>query len=259
MNAMNNTSDSEIVSDGDTLYILLCNASLYLLQVYESLIRYVAQKYGYQTNFLLYENGKEAVFCKDDWTHELDIIMIGWEHGRMKGIEIARAFREDHFQAQILFLGNQTENIIESYEVNPFYYFIENEVTHKKFELVMKKCFREIVRNKKNSLQFISNGKIQRIQLELIVYLKVDHRMISITCRDKKEILFYDSLKNIEEKIKDDTFMRTHRGYIVNLKYVDYLDKNELFLNTGESIPIARKYKQELVERMMDQEKNILI
>lgn len=53
--------------------------------------------------------------------------------------------------------------------------------------------------------------------------------------------------------------MRTHRGYIVNLKYVDYLDKNELFLNTGESIPIARKYKQELVERMMDQEKNILI
>lgn len=256
---MKDMSDSGISADEKTLYILLCNASFYLLQVYESLIRYVAHKYGYQTNFLVYENGKEAVFCKDDWMQEVDILVIGWEPGRMKGIEIARAFREDQCQAQILFLGNQTEDIIESYEVNPFYYFIENEVTHKKFELVMKKCFLEIVRNKKNSLQFISNGKIQRIQLELIVYLKVDHRMISITCRDKREILFYDSLKNIEEKIKDDTFMRTHRGYIVNLKYVDYLDKNELFLNTGESIPIARKYKQELVERMMDQEKNILI
>lgn len=243
----------------NTLYILLCNASVYLLQVYESLIRYITQKYGYQTNFLMYENGKEAVFCKEDWTQELDIIVIGWKYDSIKGIEIARAFREDYLQAQILFLGSQTEDIMESYEVNPFYYFIENEVTHKKFELVMQKCFQEIMRNKSRSLQFVSNGKVQCIPLEQILYLKAEHHRIRVKCREKTEIVFYNSLKNIEEKIRDHVFVRIHRGYIVNLNYVDYIDKNELFLLNGEVIPIARNYKPELVERMTDQEKNILI
>ena len=251
--------DSGFITEDETLYILLCNASFYLLQVYESLIRYIAHKYGYHTKLLLYENGKEAVFCKEDWTQNLDIVVIGWEFENTKGIEIAREFRKDDCQARIIFLGSWTEDIITSYEVNPFYYFIENEVTHKKIEAVMKKCFQTVMKSKKNSLKFTSNGKKQRIPLEQILYLSVEHHMVRVTCRDKKEIVFFDSLKNVEEKIKNDTFVRTHRGFIVNLAYVDYLDKDELLLKSGDSIPVTRNYKQEIVERIMEQEKNILI
>lgn len=234
-----------------TLCILLCNASLYLLKIYESLLRYTAHKYGYRTDFIIYENGKEAVFCKDDWYQELDILFIGWEGCQIKGIEIARIFRKDQCLAQIFFLGRHTSEIIESFEVNPFYFFIEGAVTHKKFRLIMNKCFQEIIERKKKSLRYTNYGKVKRVLFEVIVYLKVEHRQICILCRDKAIILFYESLKNVEEEIDDEMFMKVHRGYVVNLNYVDYLDKNDLYLTSGDVIPIARKYKQTLIERMM--------
>lgn len=243
-------SEADDVRDR-TLYILLCSASMYLLQVYESLLRYAAHKYGYGTDFIIYENGKEAVFCKDDWYQELDILFIGWESCQIRGIEIARVFRKDYHQSQIFFLGSHAQEVLASFEVNPYYYFIESEVTHKKFELIMRKCFQEIMESKKNSLRYTNNGKIQRVLFDLIVYLKVDHRLISIQCRDKTKILFYESLKSVEEKMNDEMFMKVHRGYIVNLNYVDCLDKNDLYLTSGDVIPVARKYKQMLVERMM--------
>lgn len=249
----------KITPDEKLLHILLCNGSWYQLQVYKSLIQYTAHKNGYLTSFLEYQNGREAFFSKDDWIVDLDIVFIGWEHKGIKGIDIARFFLKDIFKPQIIFFGIQAKNILASYEVNPLYFFSEDKLTFVNFEIIMKKCFQKVCKIKKESLPFIRDGKKQRVLLELVVYIRVDHRLITINCRDNQEILIYGSLKNIEENIHDETFMRVHRGFIVNLKYVDYVDKNELYLTTSESIPIARKYKQELIQRMLEQSNNIMI
>lgn len=256
---MNNKSDS-YSSNEELLNVLICNGSLYFLQVYESLLRYIAYKNKYLVSILLYENGKEAVFCKDDWINEPDILIIGWESNEIRGIEIARAFKKDHCYVKIFFISCEAKkDVIESFGVNPFYFFIDEEINHKKFEMVFQKCVRDIKERKNHSLKITNNGKVQHIPFEMIIYLKVDHRMINIKCCNMEKFVFYESLKNMEERIKEKNFMRIHRAYIVNLRYVNYICKNELFLTNHDSIPISREYKQQLIERLVKEEKIVTI
>lgn len=242
-----------------SINILICNENESLMKAYKNLIAYIAGRNGYDVNFALYESGKEALFCEEDRAKTLDMIFIGWEYRYLRGINIARAFRKNDCEAEIIFLGAELENILDSFQVNPFYYFIEKEVTHGKFEEVMMKCFQRILDKKDNSLCFTQNGKLNRINMNRIVYLKVEHRVTQIYCQNHQEYSFYESLKNVEQNIQNENFVRIHRGYIVNLNYVDCIDKGELYLVTGEKLPVARNYKQDLVERMMQQEKTILL
>lgn len=252
------TSDSSGEMDARSANVLLCNAPVCLLKAYQELIRYMAGKLGYGVRFLIYESGREAVFCMDDWIQNLDIAMIGWDLGQMEGMAIARQLRKDSLDMEIIFLGNEKEDILESFGVAPFYYFIEREVTHVKFETVMAECFRKVLAGKQDSLYFTCNGRVRRVRLELIVYVRVDHRRVCLACRDGREFLFYESLAKMEERLPEESFLRIHRGYLVNLKYVDTIDKNELYLSTGVCIPIARKYRQELIDRIMEQDHMIL-
>ena len=239
--------------------ILICNENENLIKTYKNLLAYIAGEKGYDVMFSLYESGKEALFCEEDRAKTLDLILIGWEYRYLRGINIARAFRKNECEAEIIFLGMEIENILDSFQVNPFYYFIEKEVTHGKFEEVIIKCFRLILDKKNNSLCFTQNGKMNRINMNRIVYMKVEHRVTQIYCQDNQEYSFYESLKNVEQSINNENFVRIHRGYIVNLNYVDCVDKGELYLVTGEKLPVARNYKQDLVEKMIQQEKTILL
>lgn len=243
----------------ENINILICNENESLMKTYKNLLIYIAEKNGYNVNFTLYESGKEALFCEEDRAKTLDMILIGWDYRYLRGINIARAFRKNNCEAEIIFLGTEIENILDSFQVNPFYYFVEKEVTHGKFEEIMRKCFQLILDKKNNSLCFTQNGKLNRINMNRIVYIKVEHRVTQIYCQDNQEYSFYESLKNVEISIKNENFVRIHRGYIVNLNYVDCVDKGELYLVTGEKLPVARNYKQDLVERMIQQEKTILL
>lgn len=239
--------------------ILMCNENEYLMKSYKYLISYYAGVHGYNVDIAVYESGKEALFCEEDRAKTLDLIFIGWEYRYIRGINIARTFRKNDCEAEIIFLGAEIENILDSFQVNPFYYFVEKVVTHEKFEEIIMKCFSRIIEKKSNLLCFTQNGKVNRISLNRIVYLKVEHRVTQIYCQDKQEFSFYESLKNVEQNIKNNNFVRIHRGYIVNLNFVDCVDKGELYLITGEKLPVARNYKQDLLERMIQQEKTILL
>ncbi len=254
--------DKEIKLQGlynPNINILMCNGNEYLLESYKYLISYYAGMNGHSVDIAIYESGKEALFCEEERAKTLDMIFIGWEYRYIRGINIARTFRKNDCEAEIIFLGAEIENILDSFQVNPFYYFIEKDVTHGKFEEIIMKCFDRIIEKKSNLLCFTQNGKVNRISLNRIVYLKVEHRVTQIYCQDKQEFSFYESLKNVEQSIENNNFVRIHRGYIVNLNYVDCVDKGEIYLVTGEKLPVARNFKQDLLERMMQQEKTILL
>ncbi len=60
-----------------------------------------------------------------------------------------------------------------------------------------------------------------------------------------KTLLSLMSLKNLEERLPPDKFMRIHRSFIVNLNEVNTLGRNTLTIGTHE-IPISDSYRDKL-------------
>ena len=56
------------------------------------------------------------------------------------------------------------------------------------------------------------------------------------------------SLNDIIEKLNDG-FIRIHRGYIVNTKYLSQITQTSVKILNDE-IPIGKKYKEDIVKRI---------
>ena len=61
----------------------------------------------------------------------------------------------------------------------------------------------------------------------------------------------------LENKLQDKGFFRCHKSYLVNLKYVDRYNRQEVILENGEKIVIAkRRYEQFVREVLKTMRKN---
>ncbi len=90
-----------------------------------------------------------------------------------------------------------------------------------------------------------------RIQVSEIIFIKSADNYVEVGFHEGGEIrkkMIRNTLKNIEKQLKEfNNFIRTHRSSIVNIQYIDKLNKNFnsywlTLIDTKETIPVSRQY-----------------
>jgi two-component system, LytTR family, response regulator len=89
------------------------------------------------------------------------------------------------------------------------------------------------------------------IDLKEIVYSEASNNYSKIILSDGRRFVVSKTLKDVQEVLEEEHFLRVHRQYIINLNHVKQLNRNEgiLVMDNGDTIPIARAQKERLVER----------
>jgi len=57
-------------------------------------------------------------------------------------------------------------------------------------------------------------------------------------------------MKEHEQALFEQHFIRCHTGFIVNLLYFEKLEQNDLILLSGKRVPVSRHRKTEVVGRI---------
>lgn len=91
-------------------------------------------------------------------------------------------------------------------------------------------------------------NKMVKLKLEEIYYVEAERNYCKVATKDKNFILSVP-LKKFETKVNNAIFVRIHRSFLVNIKAIDELDENYVFIQ-NKALPISRSYKQELVQRL---------
>jgi two-component system, LytTR family, response regulator len=89
------------------------------------------------------------------------------------------------------------------------------------------------------------------IELNEIVYSEASNNYSKLVLKDGRHFLISKTLKDIQEVLEEEHFLRVHRQYIINLNHVKQFNRNEgiLTMTNGENIPVARNQKERLVEK----------
>ncbi len=99
-----------------------------------------------------------------------------------------------------------------------------------------------IAKTKKLEELFVKNGKdYVRIGSEEILWIQASGNYIEIFTSNDKSYLLRVGLKEIEERLPEDQFIRVHKSYIVNKQHILKFNSNSLRTKQGE-VPIARSY-----------------
>jgi DNA-binding LytR/AlgR family response regulator len=97
---------------------------------------------------------------------------------------------------------------------------------------------------------FIKCGsKFEKIHFADILYIEGMQNYVTIYTRKGKHVtLLY--LKNLEENLDSQAFIRVHKSYIVSIDKIEGIEANEIFIQSHR-IPISRNYREQVIERVV--------
>ena len=81
-----------------------------------------------------------------------------------------------------------------------------------------------------------------------IAWLEASRDYCFIHFKDQPKIIVVHPLGELERVLPADQFVRVHRGYMVNLEYVDRLLGNTIYIGK-QDIPVSPAYRASLLSR----------
>ena len=99
-----------------------------------------------------------------------------------------------------------------------------------------------------DSIYVRRNERMIKIMIKDIYYFEADRNYCKIYAKNK-ECLLVMTLKEIDEKLPKEHFLRIHRSYIINLSHVDEVAGSHVVIGR-KAIPLSKTLRQDLMNRL---------
>lgn len=164
----------------------------------------------------------------------------------MDGMKMARQIRgmEDTKQPIIIFITGYEKYVYDAFDVGAFQYLLK-PVDEQKFAGVFRRAAEQAAaytEQDKKALMIQYGGTGKTIPLRDIYYMESQNHKIAVHMKDGV-LEYYAKMSDLEEELQGQ-FCRVHKGYLINLSYVDEYNKTEVTLTNGDKLLIS-KYKYE--------------
>lgn len=202
---------------------------------------YVVFANGFDLISALEKGSRFDIYC-------LDIIMPGF-----MGIEVAKEIRGFDKTAPILFITSSPEFAIESYSVKAVNYILKPISKEKLFHTFDELLEQLKAKKEEASIIIKSNTGIQNILISNLVFAEVIGRNVFYHLCSGRVIECTESFSPVCGILqKYGCFLKPHRSYLVNMKYVDTIDQHQITLQTLSSIPIAQGKAKEIKKQYLN-------
>lgn len=228
------------------LKIALCDDNDRSIHQYAKIINSLAEKHQIYIELSCFSSGEALFFQYCDAPEDVDIIYLDILMGETDGMETARKLRDNNCKAQIIFLTSLEEYVFEAFDVNAIHYLLKEDTSTSKFEEVFLRAVQLASIKEQELFRFEFNGEPGVVPVCDISYFEIWRRLVTIHYDNGKKVEFYGSMEQLENKLSDKNFARTHRSFMVHLPYIAKFRPQSLLLKTGEIVPIGTTYAQSL-------------
>lgn len=217
----------------------------------EHIARKIIEEFVRKTDFLesagSCQNAIEA--AKKIRNEKIDLIFLDVEMPEMSGLDLLKTLKE---KPQIILITSKEKYAVEAFEFDVTDYIVKPP-TYARFLKAVNKAAEKVTpaAKQENTEGFIFvkvENRLVKIETEFINYIEAngDYATISTT---EKNYTIYSTMKSLEDKIKNDSFVRVHRSFIININKINDIEDNTLLINK-KIIPIGASYKNVLMKRL---------
>lgn len=193
----------------------------------------------------------------------VDLIFLDIQMPELSGLEFSRILNGD---TRIIFTTAFEQYAVDSYRVNALDYLLK-PISYPDFLASAGKAVRwyellrkpDILGEKGESTTVVGRGemesifvrseyKLLQIELRRILYIEGLKDYVKIFVEDEpKPVLSLMSMRNLEEMLPSDRFVRVHRSFIVQPEKIKVIERNRIVFGK-EYIPISDNYRQHFLE-----------
>ena len=156
------------------------------------------------------------------------------------------------YYPKVILTTSKSEYAYNAYEYNVTD-FLKKPFTYQRFQDALQKLDNAggdtgISSTASDHIFIKCEGKLVRLNNDDILFIESMGDYVKFVTGDKKYVT-HNTIKNLEEKVNRQTFMKVHRSYIINISKIDDIRENDLFIK-GNEIPVSKAHKADVLKRL---------
>ena len=187
-----------------------------------------------------FESGKTFLNEIIEKKVQYDIVILDIDMPNINGFEVAKSLNELNLDTLIMFYTVHEQYVFKAYEYQPFRY-IRKEFAKEELPFALKCTFEKIESRNERSIIIKTGNSELRIMTKNIEYFEKYQHTIEIFLCNKTSFKIRMTLSQLFEMISDNSFIYAHKGAVVNMKYIEKIISDNIFLRSGKIIPISRR------------------
>lgn len=193
----------------------------------------------------------DGIDLVDDYNGQFDIILLDIQMKHLDGMVAAERIRELDQDVTIIFITSTVRYAVQGYAVDALGYVLK-PVPYTQFEKIFDKAIERVKARQKHVYIKVSvDDKQMKIDCDNIYYIESQRNNVIIHCADADYVTL-GPLKRFDEMLETHGFSKCHNAYIVNLTYVEAVQKEEVILVNGFTLPISRARKKEFMAALTE-------
>jgi DNA-binding LytR/AlgR family response regulator len=180
--------------------------------------------------------------------HPVDVLLLDIQMPELNGIDFLRSMDQ---RPQVIFTTAYSEYALEGYELNIVDYLLKPFSFERFLKAVQKlRGIGPATSTPKTHLLIKSEHKVHRLDLNDLLYVQSMREYVAYYTTFGR-VLSLGSLKQLEDELPSDRFVRIHKSYLVAIDRVRTLEGN--FISVGDTpLPIGANYKEGLLRRFFN-------
>lgn len=233
----------------ESINVLFCDDENEARNMISSSFTTIFRDNGYETNSFMAADIKEAKMKLEKQLVDLAVLDIDMPNG--SGIALGRFLRDNNNTIPIIFVSNREDKVFDSLKVEPIAFVRKSHILEdlpdaaKRF-ISKRKAFLEkkiIVENR---------DRIISIPLSEIIYFEgARNRQIIHVTLTNEHLSTGKNMQELEEALDSEGFIRIHKGFLVNYKFVRIIKESNVVLTNGENLPVSRRRIQEVKRKYL--------
>ena len=230
----------------------VCDDNAVILQNICSMIENAFLDYTGDFDVLSYTSGQ--LLYKAYMQERFDVIFLDIDMPKMSGFEVAKMLRDDFSSCFIIFITSHSELVYESMDFQPFHFIRKNcsVLLEESIGEIVKKLMTHMKQNEKIILEDDLSGRCA-VYIRDIVYMESDRHYVKYYIKGKDmPIRMRIGINECEGKYREYDFVRIHKRYLINLRYLSKLDNriDEILIGSlNLRLPMSKNYKKDVDEK----------
>lgn len=170
-----------------------------------------------------------------------DLLLLDIKLPGMDGVSVAREIRRHDEKVLIVFITSMTSYALQGYSVHALDYILKpiNRISFRNVLDHARKLFRQ---RTENFITVTTGEGLIKLDISQIYYIETEKHAVRLYYT-KGSFHINDTLKSIEEKLKNAPFCRCNNCYLVNLAHVERVRKDNVIV-AGHELAFSRlRYK----------------